>query len=350
MADYMSYGQNIYVLTTGFVALDVVRVAGNAGAQFAAGGSCGNVSANLAALGVGTCPAVLLGADEEGRTVYDDLAASGVQMQFVEQRPDVRTPVVIHDVLEAGVFGLDHRFVLEAPSTGEPLPRYTSIASSDVERVIRSEFKYRLLYFDRLSWPVLELARWAKANGALTFFEPSEISDASLFFTAQPLIDVIKFSAERISATDEVVHRFDNPIRIITRGSAGLTLNTRGEGSSRREFDLPAEIPATVIDSAGSGDAVSTGLIYSLVSHGLHGYVLPSDDQLMKGLQAGQRLAALNCSFVGARGAFRILSAKEIFEYMRDGTVRHLSFSKERSPRKSALDRTRRPCLEARYG
>jgi fructokinase len=347
MVDSMTLRSNTHVLTTGFVALDVVRVPGSAGAMFAAGGSCGNVSANLAALGIKTFPVIVVGADEEGRTVYEDLAASGVQLQFIQQRPDLRTPVVIHDVLEPGVFGLDHRFVLEAPSTGTPLPRYASIAISDVDRVISSGIKYRLLYFDRLSRAILELARWAKANGAFTFFEPSQINDTNLFFAAQPHVDIIKFSAQRISPTDELLQRLNNPVRIITRGSAGLTLKIRGENGSCREFDLPAENPTTVVDSAGAGDAVSTGLICSLVPHDSG---LPFEEQLVKGLQAGQKLAALNCSFVGARGIFRALRAQEISEYMYNGASGHLAFSKRQSARKPTLDWTTKPSLEERYG
>jgi fructokinase len=341
----MSEWPNAHVLTTGFVALDVVRVPGSAGALFAAGGSCGNVSANLAALGLSTFPVIVLGADEEGRTVCEDLAASGVQLSFVEQRPDLRTPVVIHDVLEASVFGLDHRFVHKAPSTGEPLPRYTSIGISDVDRIIRSGINCRVLYFDRLSRAVLELARWAKANGAITFFEPSEINDTNLFLAAQPLADVIKFSAQRISPPGGLLEQLNNPIRIITRGSTGLTVNTRDENGLRKEFDLPAENPAAVVDSAGAGDAVSTGLICSLVSHGLS-----LDLQLVKGLQGGQKLAAMNCSFVGARGIFRVLRAKEISKYMQNGSAGRLALSTRQAARKPTFDWATKPSLEARYG
>jgi fructokinase len=59
-----------------------------------------------------------------------------------------------------------------------------------------------------------------------------------------------------------------------------------------------------VIDSAGAGDMVTSGLIHVLLQHGMPVLDVPT---LETGLRFGQTLAALNCGFVGARGLFAAL-------------------------------------------
>jgi fructokinase len=344
----MLEARNGHVVTTGFVALDVVRALEGGPTQFAAGGSCGNVSANLAELGLDVTPLALLGADEEGRTVFEDLAASGVRTRYIEQRPDVRTPVVIHEILEPYVFGRDHRFVLNAPATGEPLPRYISIGMAEVDRFVRSGLAFRVLYVDRLSQAVLELVRWAKAAGAVTVFEPSEIGDRSLFLDALPLVDVIKISAERLSPEDETIQALVNPVQVITRGSDGLTLRTKPASGRPVRIDLPAEIPGQIVDTAGAGDAVSTALIRAIVAHPV-ARTLPPSEELVRGLRAGQRLAALNCSFVGARGAFRALPASDLLAKMAETASRGGSISDALPTAVRSEPVRTRSALQARY-
>ena len=179
------------VLTTGFIALDVIRAADGGPPLFAAGGSCGNVSANLACLGLRVLPIALLGADDEGHVVVDDLATCGVRTGEVEQRSGVRTPVVVHEILRHQDTEGDRRFQLTVPGTGEPLPRFTSIDDERVDRLARSDVLPQTLYFDRLTPPILRMVVWAKANGAVTLFEPSEIGDATLFASIQAHVDVM---------------------------------------------------------------------------------------------------------------------------------------------------------------
>ena len=340
---------NDLVLTTGFVALDVVRAADAGPPLFAAGGSCGNVSANLACLGLRVLPIALLGADDEGHFVIDDLASCGVRTREVEQCSGVRTPVVMHEILRHQNTDGDHRFRLTAPATGEPLPQYTSIDDDQVDRIARSDVLPRILYFDRLTPPILRMVVWAKANGAVTVFEPSEIGDAMLFASVQPHVDVIKFSADRLSATHELVGQLENPVQVVTRGPRGLTARAPAPGHATDWIELPAQPIGHVIDSAGAGDAVTAALIHRIAAAPTAG--LPTIEIVLQGLEEGQRLAALNCAFVGARGAFRAFSPRDLHLYMSRPEGNGFAGARPRAgmPMMHASGRDR-PVLGARYG
>jgi fructokinase len=242
--------------------------------------------------------------------------------------------------------------VLSAPATGEPLPRYTSIGIAEVDRFVRSLLTFRVLYFDRLSLAIFELVRWAKGAGAVTLFEPSEIGDLSLFKAVQPFVDVLKFSAERLSLADEALQDFANPVQVITKGSEGLTLRTNPTSGRLARIDLPAEIPEHVVDTAGAGDAVSTALVRAIVTSPVTVGLPPTND-LVHGLRAGQHLASLNCSFVGARGAFRSLPACDLLQELRDGAAWCLPARRSLTSQPAGVApkwMPRRSALESRYG
>lgn len=316
---------------------------------FAAGGSCGNVSADLACLGLRVLPIALHGADDEGHAVIDDLASCGVQTREVEQRSDVRTPVVMHEILHHQNTDGDHPFRLTAPFTGEPLPRYTGVDDDRVGWLARSGVLPRILYFDRLTPPIMRMVVWAKAKGAVTVFEPSEIGDAMLFAAVQPHVDIIKFSADRLSAADELVGQLENPVQVVTRGPRGLTVRVPAPGHAANWIDLPAQPIGDVIDSAGAGDAVTAVLIYRIVAAPTAG--LPAVEMVLQGLEEGQRLAALNCAFVGARGAFRAFSPHDLHLYMSrpEGEGTAAARPRAGTPMMHASARDR-PVLDARYG
>jgi fructokinase len=64
-----------------------------------------------------------------------------------------------------------------------------------------------------------------------------------------------------------------------------------------------------VVDTCGSGDMVSVGLIDHLVSLRV-GRIGLTIEAVVAGARAGQRLAAANCRHVGARGLFTVEGAR----------------------------------------
>jgi fructokinase len=305
------------VVLSGFIALDVVY-APDRPPLLAAGGSCGNVSANLAALGFRALPVVVLGDDEEGRIISRDLLHEGVELTFVEMRQGVRTPIVIHEVLTSPtVEGRDHRFRVNSPQSGVRFPRYKSIDDSQFEHFLRAKIEPRAVYFDRLSPAILRMAKWARRAGAITFFEPSAVEDVSLFKAVMQHVDILKFSTDRLSPKSGLFEGGEPSILIATTGASGLNLRYARTQSAEVEWmSFAAEPSPKVVDSAGAGDAVSAALIATTCTEA--NGAPPTRELVIEGLRRGQRLAALNCSFIGARGAFRDLPKWQILSLIGD--------------------------------
>jgi fructokinase len=92
-------------------------------------------------------------------------------------------------------------------------------------------------------------------------------------------------------------------VAIVTHGADGLEIR-RGAQSIWCKSVHADE----VFDTAGSGDMVSIGVIDRLLGSTGSKPSLDIED-LLQGVVAGQRLAAANCAFTGARGLFRAMGA-----------------------------------------
>ena len=136
-------------------------------------------------------------------------------------------------------------------------------------------------------------------SGAIIYFEPSDIDDA-LFDEALVITSVLKYSSDRLGPELDEKVAASAAIAIVTYGADGLEIR------HGHERIWSAACPADeVMDTCGSGDMVSVGLIDWILTHaGLQSAGLGIHD-LMGGIVAGQRLAAENCAFAGARGVFQ---------------------------------------------
>jgi fructokinase len=106
-------------------------------------------------------------------------------------------------------------------------------------------------------------------------------------------VSILKYAADRI-AEQQVQALPENAIRIVTHGAHGLGLKQGGRG-----VNCPAIAAPMVRDSCGSGDMVTIGLI-DWVLRGMPAKL--TIEAVLAGVVAGQRLAAANCAFIGARG------------------------------------------------
>src|SRR4051812_3650159 len=85
------------VVGTGRLTLDVIVRDGDP-ARSQAGGTCGNVLANLACLGWRAIPLTDLGDDDPGQRFCDDLVRWGASLDLVRRVAGQQTPVIIHHV------------------------------------------------------------------------------------------------------------------------------------------------------------------------------------------------------------------------------------------------------------
>ena len=154
-----------------------------------------------------------------------------------------------------------------------------------------------MFYADRLSDNILQAMRTAGAAGAIIFFEPSDLEEGEQFDEALRLATILKYSEDRLG--ERLADRLTDCVSIVTYGAAGLEVRDNGETIWCKAIEAPQ-----VLDTCGSGDMVSIGVIDWMLGNDFGKSHLKASD-LLAGIVAGQRLAAENCAYAGARGLFK---------------------------------------------
>lgn len=293
----MPRASGVDIAGTGFTVLDRIY---NQNRNFTAeelGGSCGNVLLSLALLERTVTPVLSLGDDEIGAKLVDAFKTAGAETAYIERRQGFRSPMIVEILDEASS---EHTFSFECPETEEPFARYEPIGRTDVARAMAVLTTCSVFYADRVSDAIVEAMEAASTAGAIIYFEPSSIKDRALLLRALRVVDILKFSHDRITPEDLRASVRPSTICIATFGSAGLEVRQNGVV---RWCD--ADKAEVVRDTCGSGDMVSVGVIDWLVRDHLEHSRQLQMDAVISGVRAGQRLAAANCEFIGARGIFR---------------------------------------------
>jgi fructokinase len=148
----------------------------------------------------------------------------------------------------------------------------------------------------------------AASAGAVIFFEPSDIEDGELFDEALQLATILKYSEDRLGK--RLADRLTDCVRIVTYGAAGLEVRDRDAAIWCQAIDAPK-----VLDTCGSGDMVSVGVIDWMLTKTFDTTRLRAAD-LLEGIVAGQRVAAENCAYAGARGLFKMRGARYVREIL----------------------------------
>lgn len=290
----------IDVAGTGFTVLDRVYADGDFAGE-ALGGSCGNVLLSLAMLHRQVAPVLLLGDDDEGGRLVDEFMEAGAITDFIRRRADLRSPVLAQ-TLDTDLGQHDFSFV--CPETSEEFPRYEPIGVEEVSSAQSMLAQCAVFYADRLSESILVAMRTAGAAGAVVFFEPSDIEHDDLFDEALRIATILKFSEDRLGGL--LADRLYDCIMIVTHGADGLEVRDGEQTIWCDAIDAPE-----VLDTCGSGDMVSVGVIDWVLANGF-GTARLTAGALLGGVVAGQRLAAENCAYAGARGLFRKRGAEYV--------------------------------------
>jgi len=298
------HGYRVDVAGTGFTVLDRVYADGDL-ADEALGGSCGNVLVSLAMLHRRVAPVLALGDDDAGERLVHEFAQAGATINYVTRRPDLRSPVLAQELDTASG---QHEFSFVCPETREDLPRFQPIGEAELACALPMLTHCSVFYADRLSDNILKAMRTARSAGAIIFFEPSDIEEGMLFQEALQLATILKYSEDRLG--ERLADRLTNCLRIVTYGAAGLEVRD-GDGAIWCEaIDAPK-----VLDTCGSGDMVSVGVIDWMLTNSFGTACLKAAD-LLEGIVAGQRLAAENCAYAGARGLFKKRGAQYVREIL----------------------------------
>ena len=283
------------VAGTGFAVLD--RVYSKREKAFEAlGGSCGNVLISLAMLQRSVFPLLALGDDDVGNWLVEEFVRAGADTRYISRRFGMSSPVLAQWLdPDAG----QHSFSFVCPETEAELPHYCSIDEFEVDGARPALSACAVFYMDRLNHSTFRAMQTAAASGSVVFFEPSAIDDDELFDRAVALCSILKYSAERLSSKLAGRKLKHGVIEIVTHGSAGLEVKQSGKHVWCAAIKAPL-----VKDTCGSGDMVSVGVIDWMLTNYPRGAAESSLQDFLPGVVAGQRLAAINCAYVGARGVF----------------------------------------------
>lgn len=305
-------GSTTRCVGTGFVALDIIRSALDATTTLErrhAGGSCGNILAILSYLGLNASAVGRIGIDNAGDELLADLRSCKVDVRFLITEPGRRTPIIIQETYTDGRGRARHRFSRACPVCGATMPGYRPLLVADVPEVAATLPPYNLFFFDRVAAGTLDLARRSRRQGALVVFEPSGIKNEALFLECLRVSHVLKYSHERLSGLEDLSGSVKLPLEIETLATEGLRFRVRRSGQVAAWQHLPALPALSIRDSAGSGDWCTAGFLASIVAHGENRIASIEDTKVVvEGLRFGQALAALNCSYDGARGLMYAMS------------------------------------------
>lgn len=285
----------IDVAGTGFAVLD--RVYSKHEKAFEAlGGSCGNVLVSLAMLQRSVFPLLALGDDDVGNWLVEEFVRAGADTRYISRRFGMSSPVLAQWLdPDAG----QHSFSFVCPETEAELPRYCSVDEFEVEGARPALSACAVFYTDRLNRSTFLAMQTAAENGSIVFFEPSAIDDDELFDRAIALCSIVKYSAERLSSRLSGRKLKHGAIEVVTHGADGLEVKQSG----KHVWCAPIKAPL-VRDTCGSGDMVSVGIIDWMLTNHRRRAGQTSLQEFLPGVVAGQRLAAINCAYPGARGVF----------------------------------------------
>lgn len=301
----------------GLVALDIViNESHNEQLKIFAGGSCGNVLTILSFFNWETFPIARLKKNLAAQQLIIDLKRWNVKTKMISQTLDGSTPIIIQKIRKDKSGNSKHNFQFKNPESGEWLPSYKPILGKSVKALITKMPKASVFYFDRVTRSSLDLAKHYKEQGSLIYFEPSSLKENSQFFECIELAHIVKFSNERLKDYTSIFEKQRVPLEIVTLGKDGIKYRYSQRLDAIEWITIPSYQISNVVDSAGSGDWFSAGLIAEVGKKGLKTFEKCSDKDIRHALDFAQAFGALNCYFEGARGAMYNLNINEILEYV----------------------------------
>jgi fructokinase len=303
---------NPICIGSGFITLDIlIKEYNNRTLSYYVGGSCGNVLMILSYLGWDVYPVARLSNDKNTERLISDFKKNHVNLDFVYKLQEGSTPVIIQRNITDKSGNPKHKFELKDPKTGKFLPRFKSITKMMANSILRDNINPNVFYFDRLTPGILTLANEYKERGALIIFEPSSIGDKQKFIEAIKIVDILKFSNQRIVNYKELYVDSVIPLEIETLGEKGIKY--RCNFLDKKWHTLTAYKIENIIDSSGAGDWTTSGIIYYIEKKYTGQLNIMSKSDIEESLNFAQKLGALSCTFVGARGLMN-LSKEEGFD------------------------------------
>lgn len=307
------------VFGTGLIALDLVISADpETPIRAWTGGTCGNVMSILAVLGWDAYPIARMNGDPASARIRADMKKWGVQLKFASCKPTTDTPIIIQRILRTRDGSPRHRFSWACPHCGSWLPSFKPVTTKSVEGVSAHMRQAKAFFMDRLSRSALVLAKQAADFGAVVVFEPSAKSDAKLLSEALEIAHVIKYSDDRFARVPGAMDRGSSAtlVEVQTVGANGLRYRHRLGRTVSAWKHMDAVQAVRLADTCGSGDWCTAGLISMSAKGGHEGLIRSGEDGLVEALRFGQKLAAWNVGFEGARGGMYAIERPKLEKHL----------------------------------
>lgn len=308
----------------GMIVLDAIINNGSKIPIYRTGGTCGNVLASLSFLGWKSTSISRTGMDTAGKILIKDLVENGVNVSHITRERNLSTPRIIENLKSNGRF-TKHSFPLCCPTCHTFLPRFRSPRLDAIKDILVAEEIPDVYFFDRVTPATLKLARAYRDMGTLIFFEPSNLKYNAKLEEAIRLSHIMKFSdhekntnvhdIEEIPIMEKIESYIPNLI-IRTLGEKGLFFSFKG--NKKWQFQKSFKLNA-LYDNCGAGDWCTVGFLFHLQELARKNNISLLDvlgkRKLVKtALIFAQKLAALSCGYIGARGLSDSMDKKKILK------------------------------------
>jgi len=293
---------------TGLLTLDVI-IDANKNRLFSkkTGGSTGNVLSIMSIFGWESYPVAYIGDDIPGNMIIRDLVKNDVKTNYIFKDSSIQTPIIIENLITNG--NIDHEFKFTCLKCKNKLPRNRLIPKSIFTEILNKMKNSDIFYIDRLSVNGLELARDQKKKGAIIFFEPHIVSKLRLFKEILKITDILKYSKESI---ENIPFERSPRLEIQTLGDRGTNFCLNEDPYTKPDFEtIPSFKITNSLDSTGSGDWVSSGLLYTIFNNNNSWENITKKD-IVEAITFGQALAGINCHYIGAREMMYDLTVHDI--------------------------------------
>jgi len=232
-------------------------------------GAGGYVSCGLAKLGAEVYLLTILGDDEEGRSLYEEIERYGVKRDGIRLIEGKKSPFTL-------IFTTEKEETPRQVATFPGTSRELSVNSIDYEPYVeRSNLVYSCNYFilTRLREGIKFVFRFAKKKGILTSYDANagdgwgdESQLATLKKSIYPVTDIVFLNEDEAGA----LTGFDDPatsIRVLCPESTTVVIKLGPRGALVRHRERLYKTEAfppqgNVLDTVGAGDAFQAAFLY----------------------------------------------------------------------------------------
>ncbi|NTI76603.1 hypothetical protein [Rhizobium rhizogenes] len=296
------------IVATGFFALDVVvDCQQDIPAIAQAGGTCGNVLAIMAHLGWRASAVSRMSADRLSDCALGDLRRAGVNVDLASVLPSAPLTLIQQRNWTTAKGKASHRFFWSCPHCGKHSEPFRPLTLAGATSILDKLGTPDVFFLDRVSPASAFLAAEFSKRGTLVVFEPSGRLDARLLQQVLQCAAIVKYPPlyEKQMQLLMTNRRKSKCLEIRTQSEDGLYFRLMQGDFISDWRHIQAQTVDAFVDSSGAGDWCTAGIVAEVGRKGATGFDGMTDESIEAGIRAGSRLAAINCRYLGARGAMR---------------------------------------------